>query len=70
MAKRLSMTFAAEDGSKMTLSIADPKTDLDEAAVTAAGAKIAPVLANSEGVAMKELVGAKYVTTTEEVLLG
>lgn len=69
MAKKLVLSFETEDEKAVALTLASPMEGLDAEAVKAAGAKLVPVLMNTAGAHVKALTGAKYVTTTDDVIL-
>lgn len=66
MAKKLELKFLTSANTDLLVSVAEPKEDLQLAAVQAAAAKILPVLANSTGAGAASFVKAVMVTTTEE----
>lgn len=69
MARKLTMTFEMEAEATLSVSVNEPKDNLDAETVRAAAADLVPVLENSAGKAAVGLKSAKYVTTTEEAIL-
>jgi len=66
MTKKLELKFLTSVNTDLLVSVADPKEDLQLAAVQAAAEKILPVLANGADAGAASFVKAVVVTTTEE----
>lgn len=69
MAKVLKLTFNAEGNDTIAVRISTPKEGLDAAAVQGAAADLAAVLEGAGGAAATTLKEAKYIVTTETVIL-
>ncbi|WP_455653156.1 DUF2922 domain-containing protein [Phascolarctobacterium sp.] len=69
MEKTLELVFTKNDGSKKTLSIADPREDVTLAEAKAAADKIIEAgVITSSGYALTEFVEARIKTVTVSVL--
>ena len=68
MEKTLELVFNKSDGTKKTLSIADPRADVTLADAQAAAAKIIEANVLTSGEALVEFVEARIKTVTVSVL--
>ncbi len=69
MDKVLKLTFNAEGNDTITVRISSPKDGLDAAALQSAATDLAAVLEGDGGAAATTLKEAKYIVTTETVIL-
>ena len=72
MGKKLVLTFVTSAGNRTSLSLDDPKDELEEAGVRTAMQNIidADVFEKTSGEGLSAIKGAKVVETAENVLIG